>query len=192
MQKKRIAIFASGKGSNALNIIDHFNDHPTIEVVAIITNRSDAPVVQNANDKGVEVICLSNETVADASVLIAMCSEHTVDYIILAGYLRKIPEGFITAYRNRIINIHPALLPKYGGKGMYGDFVHESVLKNRETETGITIHFVNEHFDEGRIIAQFYCPVFEIDTIANVRERVQRLEKHYFPFVIEKTLLSSF
>lgn len=192
MQKKRIAIFASGKGSNALNIIDHFKDHSKIEVTVVITNRNEAPVVPAAKAKGVNVVCLSNETAADASVLIAVCSDYSVDYIVLAGYLRKIPTAFISAFGEKIINIHPALLPKHGGKGMYGDFVHEAVIKNSESETGITIHFVNEHFDEGRIIAQFYCPVFNTDSLENLRERVQRLEKQYFPFVIEQTLLSSF
>lgn len=192
MQKKRIAIFASGKGSNAINIIDYFKDHSKIEVAVVITNRNEAPVVQLANDKGIKVVCLSNEAVADASAPLDVCAQNSVDYVVLAGYLRKIPAEFISTFTDRIINIHPALLPKHGGKGMYGDFVHEAVLKNNESETGITIHFVNEHFDEGRIIAQFYCPVFEIDTLDLVRERVQRLEKQYFPFVIEQTLLSAF
>lgn len=192
MQKKRIAIFASGKGSNALNIIDHFKDHEKIEVGVIITNRREAPVVQGAHDEGIDVVCLSNEAAEDASVLIKVCKEHSIDHIVLAGYLRKIPVDLIADFEERIINIHPALLPKYGGKGMYGDFVHGAILKNKETETGITIHYVNENFDEGRIIAQFHCPVFEMDTLENIRERIQRLEKNYFPFVIEQTLLNSF
>lgn len=192
MQKKRIAIFASGKGSNALNIIDHFKGHDKIEVGVVITNRSEAPVVKSADEKGINVVCLTNETAEDSTVLIKACKEYSIDYIVLAGYLRKIPVDLIANFEERIINIHPALLPKYGGKGMYGDFVHEAILKNKEPETGITIHYVNENFDEGRIIAQFHCPVFEMDTLENIRERVQRLEKNYFPFVIEQTILSSF
>jgi phosphoribosylglycinamide formyltransferase-1 len=190
MQKKRIAIFASGKGSNALNIIDHFSDHKKIEVAVVITNKSEAPVVQNAKNKDVEVICLSNESAANSSILIDICSNHNVDYIVLAGYLRKIPVAFVSHYQDRIMNIHPALLPKFGGKGMYGDFVHEAVLENEEKETGITIHFVNEQFDEGRILAQFHCPVKIGDTLKEIRERVQQLEQRYFPFVIEQTILS--
>ncbi len=191
MQKKRIAIFASGKGSNALNIIDHFSDHKNIEVAVVITNKSEAPVVQNAKNKGVEVICLSNESAADASLLIDICSDHHVDFIVLAGYLRKIPAAFVSHFQDRIINIHPALLPKFGGKGMYGDFVHEAVLANEEKETGITIHFVNEQFDEGRILAQFYCPVSIGDTLEEIRKRVQQLEQRYFPIVIEQTILNA-
>lgn len=192
MQKKRIAIFASGKGSNALNIIDHFKGHSSIEVAVVLTNRKDAPVIQSADEKGVHVISLDNELVADAAALINSCRSLGAEYIVLAGYLRKIPAAFISEYQDRIINIHPALLPKFGGQGMYGDKVHEAVLRNMESETGITIHYVNENFDEGRIIAQFYCPVFENDSIETIRERVQRLEHNYFPYVIEQTILSSF
>lgn len=192
MQKKRIAIFASGTGSNALNIIDHFKNHPKIEVGVVITNRKEAPVVENAKSKGVEVVCLDNNEVADAAVLNRICVERGIHYIVLAGYLRKIPAGFIHQYEERILNIHPALLPKYGGQGMYGDKVHEAIKLNNETETGITIHFVNEHFDEGRIIAQFHCPVFPEDSVESIRDKVQRLEHQHFPFVIEQTILSSF
>jgi phosphoribosylglycinamide formyltransferase-1 len=186
MQIKRIAIFASGQGSNAINIIDHFNHHDSIRVELVLSNRSDAPVLDSARKKGVSVISLDNSSAANAETLLSICNDSHIDLIVLAGYLRKIPEDLIRAFPEKIINIHPALLPKYGGLGMYGDRVHEAVLNNHEKETGITIHFVNEHFDEGRIIAQFHCPVFSSDTINVLRERIHRLEHNWFPVVIEK------
>lgn len=189
MHKKKIAVFASGKGSNALNIIDHFSSHHLANVNLVISNREDAPVLKLSKSKGVKSIALDNETVANAQFLLDLCQEHAIDLIVLAGYLRKIPASFIHQFTDRVINIHPALLPKFGGQNMYGDKVHDAVLKSGERETGITIHYVNEHFDEGRIIAQFHCPVFENDTVDLIRERVQRLEHSYYPIVIEKVVL---
>lgn len=192
MQDKKIAIFASGRGSNAVNIIQHFKSHETIHVALLISNRTDAFVVQAAEELGVKTMVLTNETAADASILIQICQENAIDAVILAGYLRKIPVGFIQAFTDKIINIHPSLLPKYGGQGMYGDKVHEAVLQNKELETGITIHFVNEHFDEGRIIAQFHCSISQNDHLADIQSKIHHLEQAYFPFVIEQTLKSSF
>lgn len=190
MSKIKLALFASGTGSNALKIMDHFSSHPSVEIGFLLCNKKDAPVVQLSREKGVEVITATNEEVANGDFLSKICHEQKIDFIILAGYLRKIPSELLKNYTERIINIHPALLPKHGGAGMYGKYVHEAVLNVKDKETGITIHFVNEHFDEGRIIAQFHCEVDSSDTIETIQEKIQRLEHTYFSFVIEKTVIS--
>lgn len=190
MAKIRLALFASGSGSNAINIIDHFMGHQSVEIAFVLTNKKDAPVIQKCQMRNVETVILSNDLVSQGSVLIDICREKKVDFIVLAGYLRLIPSDFIHAYQERILNIHPSLLPKYGGQGMYGDHVHAAVLNSKEKESGISIHFVDEVFDKGRMIAQFQCPVNEKDTIDTLKTRVQQLEHSYFPFVIEKTVLN--
>ena len=192
MLKIKLALFASGSGSNALKIIDYFSSHSSVEVAFVLSNKKDAPIVEAAQEKGIKVHVFSNDVVADGQFLSKICLEERVDFIILAGYLRKIPEQLLVNYSDKIINVHPALLPKYGGKGMYGKHVHESVLKNKEKETGITIHYVNENFDEGRIIAQFHCTVFEEDTLKSVQDKIQYLEHSYFSVVIEKTIMPLF
>lgn len=188
MAKIRLALFASGNGSNALKIMNHFSTHSTIEVGFLLSNKKDAPVVKATENKGVKVITLSNEEVANGSLLVETCIAEKIDLIILAGFLRKIPSQFTHHFSDKIINIHPALLPKHGGQGMYGKFVHEAVIKNKDSETGITIHYVNEHFDEGRIIAQFHCVVDSTDTVETIQGKIQQLEHAYFPFVIEQTI----
>lgn len=188
MVKRRLALFASGTGSNALKIMDHFSTHPEIEIGFLLSNKKDAPVVQASAAKNVKVITMTNEEVANGLLLIETCVQEKIDYIILAGFLRKIPTPLIHHFSDKIINIHPALLPKHGGQGMYGKFVHEAVIKNKDTETGITIHYVNEHFDEGRIIAQFHCSVELTDTVETVQSKIQQLEHAYFSFVIEQTI----
>lgn len=189
MAKIKLALFASGSGSNALKIIEHFSIHPSVEIEFLLTNKKDAPIVELARDKEINVLSFSNEEVADGSFLSKICFDHKIDFIILAGYLRKIPDELIRNYPERIVNIHPALLPKHGGKGMYGRFVHEAVLKAKDTETGITIHFVNEHFDQGRIIEQFKCSISPDDTIEAIQAKIQHLEHSNFSSVIEKTLI---
>ena len=189
MGKLKLALFASGSGSNALKIIDYFASHASIEVSFVLSNKKDAPIVEAASLKKTKVIVLNNEQVSDGVLLTKTCKENGVDFIILAGYLRKIPVYLLENYSDKIINVHPALLPKYGGKGMYGQHVHEAVLANKETETGITIHYVNENFDEGRIIAQFNCPVIESDDLPSIQRKIQYLEHSYFSYVIEKTLI---
>lgn len=189
MAKRRLALFASGTGSNALKIIDHFSTHPEIEIGFLLSNKKDAPVVQASQMKGINVFTFTNEEVENGALLVEKCLEEKINYIILAGFLRKIPTQLIHHFPDKIINIHPALLPKHSGQGMYGRFVHEAVIKNEDTETGITIHFVNENFDEGRIIAQFRCIVESCDTTEMIQAKIQRLEHAYFPFVIEKTIL---
>jgi phosphoribosylglycinamide formyltransferase-1 len=189
MKKIKLALFASGSGSNALNIIDYFSSSSLIEIGFILTNKKDAPIVELAQKKNVETLILSNDEVSNGILLTKICLEKGIDFIILAGYLRKIPEELLANYSNKMINVHPALLPKFGGQGMYGDNVHKAVIESEEFETGITIHFVNEHFDEGKIIAQFHCEVTKNDTLESVQAKVQKLEHTYFPIVIEKTIL---
>jgi phosphoribosylglycinamide formyltransferase-1 len=190
MKKIRLALFASGTGSNALNIIDHFAGHRQIEVGFVLTNKADAPVVEKTQLRGVETVILNNDLVSQAEVLLKVCRNHQIDYIILAGYLRLIPSAFIEHYDERIINIHPSLLPKFGGKGMYGSRVHEAVLAGDEKESGISIHYVDSEFDEGRVIAQFSCEVDSNDTFETLSAKIRQLEHAYFPKVIEETVLS--
>ncbi len=189
MQKKRLAIFASGTGSNAMNLIRHFENDADFEVAFVLSNKENAPIVQSASEAGIKVLCYSNEEVSDGQLLTRLCQETQIDWIILAGYLRLIPRELIQAYPNRIINLHPSLLPKYGGKGMYGAKVHEAVLANGETETGITIHFVNEVFDDGEIIAQFKCPVNADESVESLQQKIHGLEHENLPSVVKETIL---
>lgn len=191
MAKIRIALFASGGGSNAMNLIRHFAGNSVIEIAFVLSNKAEAGVVKKAASKGVETLVFTNEEVADGQFLVDVCAKYSIDFIVLAGYLRLIPVQLIQAFPERIINIHPALLPKYGGKNMYGDKVHQAIIDANETETGITIHFVNEQFDKGKIIAQYVCPVRPEDSIDEVRESVQHLEHTFFPFVVEKVIKDS-
>jgi phosphoribosylglycinamide formyltransferase-1 len=188
MAKIKLALFASGSGSNALKIMEHFSENSSVEIAFLLTNKQDAPIIGLARERGVEVLCYTNDEVENGAFLSNLCQERAVDLIILAGYLRKIPTELIVAFPEKIINIHPSLLPKHGGKGMYGKFVHEAVLKGKDLETGITIHFVNEEFDKGKIIAQFKCAVSETDTLESIQQKIQQLEHSNFPQVIENTL----
>jgi phosphoribosylglycinamide formyltransferase 1 len=190
MAKKRIALFASGTGSNAINIIAHFKHHASIEVGFVLTNNKSAKVIESAEQLGVRVIVLSNQEVSDGQRLRDVCVANQIDFIVLAGYLRQIPATFIQAYPSSIINIHPSLLPKYGGKGMYGIHVHQAVIDNKEPESGITIHLVNEHFDEGRVLAQLHCELDSNETLSSLQNKIQQLEHFYFPLVVEHTLLT--
>lgn len=189
MDKLRLAIFASGYGSNARNIINHFRGHLLVEVGFVLTNRSDSPIILWCNDNDIDVIVMDNLMVDDGDLLSGVCLSGFIDYIILAGYLRRIPLGLISSYSNRIINIHPSLLPKFGGKGMYGDNVHRSVKDSGDFQTGITIHYIDENFDEGLYIAQFYTLLDVSDSVEDIRDKVQDLESRYFPLVIENTII---
>jgi len=190
MEKKRLALFVSGTGSNAKNIITYFEKHEAIEVALVMTNKSDSPIIEFTLSKSINLVMCSNEQAMNADFLSTMCSAHSVTHVILAGYLKLIPADFIQRYSNRIINIHPSLLPNYGGKGMYGDHVHKAVLENKEALSGITIHEVNEHFDEGRFLAQFHCKIDPNETLDSLKAKIHYLEHSYFPVVIEKTLLA--
>ncbi|MDX2360557.1 MAG: phosphoribosylglycinamide formyltransferase [Crocinitomicaceae bacterium] len=188
MTKTRIAIFASGTGSNAVNLIHFFKDHSSIEVAFVLSNKSDAKVLSSAKELGVKTMYYSNAQVADGAFLTQVCADENVDWVILAGYLRLIPSELIQAFENKMINLHPSLLPNYGGKGMHGRKVHEAVLANREKESGITVHFVNEDFDKGRIIAQFHCKLESEDTVENLEGKIRYLEQRYFPTVVQNTI----
>jgi phosphoribosylglycinamide formyltransferase-1 len=187
--QKHIAIFASGRGSNAQAIIDYFKNNPTIKVALIVTNNKTAGVIQIAKDNRIPFDIISPTELKEEETLIDLLELYQIDLIVLAGFLLLIPAYLVKAYPNKIINIHPALLPKYGGKGMYGTKVHETVLSNKETETGITIHYVNEKYDEGEYIAQYRCQVEPSDSAEVIAAKVHQLEHEHYPNVIEKLLL---
>ena len=186
---KRIVIFASGSGSNAENIYHYFNGK-SVEVTGILTNNKNAKVLERTNRLQIESSVFSRASFLNESFL-----EHPflkdVDLIVLAGFLWKVPEYLIAAFPNKIVNIHPALLPKYGGKGMYGMHVHNAVVENKESETGITIHYVNENYDEGAIIFQARTPVLKTDTPKDVVAKIHKLEFEHFPKIIEKVLFTN-
>ena len=189
MATKKIAIFASGTGLNAINLIDYFKGNSFVEIVFVLSNKKDALVIESASKLGVETICCSNNQAADADFMIQLCENYAVDFIVLAGYLRLIPALLVDRFEERIINLHPSLLPKYGGKGMYGHHVHEAVLANHENESGITVHFVNKEFDKGRVIAQFKFKIENGFELADVQREISRLEQLHLPLVIEGEVL---
>lgn len=191
MEKKRLAIFASGSGSNAINLIKHFDEHPMIETAFVLTNIAKAGIIDKAERAGVKIIVLTNTDVSSSTVLDSICKEENVSWIVLAGYLRLVPSNFIDRFENKIINLHPALLPKFGGKGMFGQNVHRAVVESGEKESGITIHFVNKEFDKGQIIAQFRCNVSQEDTAEDIDKKIRVLEQSYLPVVVENTILKS-
>jgi phosphoribosylglycinamide formyltransferase-1 len=191
MIKKRIAIFASGSGSNALNLINFFANHASIEVGIILSNKKDAPVVAACEELGLDVFVLNNSEVSEGERLIKICQNQGIDFIVLAGYLRKIPNELIDEYPQQIINIHPSLLPKFGGAGMYGLHVHDSVVSMGENESGISIHLVNSYFDGGQMIAQFFTPIKATDSAKEVEQKVRKLEIQYFPLVVEQYITNS-
>lgn len=190
---KNLAIFASGNGSNAQNLIEHFNNTGTACISIIICNKPTAYVLERAALLGIPSIVLPREElVCDTpSALLSLLQEHAIDYIILAGYLLKIPQALVSAYPGRIINIHPALLPKFGGKGMYGQHVHQAVLEAGEPVSGITIHLVDAIYDSGAHLFQTTCPVLPDDTPLSLAQRIHALEKEHFPTIVEKYITSS-
>lgn len=190
MNKKSIALFASGNGSNAVNLIYFFQNHAQIEVKTLVCNKSDAPIVEKAKALGVEVLIFTNEEFESGLTVLQELDYRAIDWIILAGFLRKIPVNIIRGYQNRIINIHPSLLPKYGGKGMYGKFVHQAVIEAKEAKSGISIHLVNEEFDKGELLAQFETEISPNDTFDSLAEKIQLLEHKHFPIIVEQTLLN--
>lgn len=188
MKKHRLALFVSGTGSNALNIATYFRLHHSIEIGLLVSNNASSPSLRAFEEMQIPYAVIDNTQAADGKYLIDLCVTHSIDHVVLAGYLRLIPASFIHAFSDCIFNVHPALLPKFGGKGMYGNRVHSAVLEAGETESGITIHLVNEHFDEGRTLAQFHCPVNQNETIESLRMKVQALEHAHYPEVIEQSL----
>lgn len=187
--KKRIAIFASGSGSNTINIIDYFGDHPHIEVAAVFSNRSKAGVLEKVKEKGVATYHFDKTKFYESYEVLNQLNTLSIDFLVLAGFLILVPEYLIKAFPGRIINIHPALLPDYGGKGMYGEAVHKAILANQETKTGITIHYVNPVYDAGQIIAQYEVGIDpDVETPAKLQAKVHELEHTYYPEVIESVV----
>jgi len=184
----RIAIFASGSGSNAENIILHFLENKGVEVVLVLSNKSNALVLERAEKYSIPTLVFTHDELNNSSKVVDALKEYNASIVILAGFLLKIPEYMIQSYPNAIVNIHPALLPKYGGKGMYGMNVHRAVVENKERKTGITIHYVNEYYDEGAVIFQATCDIDEHDTPELVQNKVQELEAIHFPKIIESIL----
>ena len=183
-----IAIFASGAGSNAARIIDHFRNHSFVKVSLIVCNKPGAGVLAIAAENKVPSLIIEKEQFFRGDAYVNELKNAAIDFIVLAGFLWKIPSALIKAYPEKIINIHPALLPKYGGKGMYGGFVHEAVISAKEKESGITIHFVDELYDHGSHIFQVTCPVMPDDNAETLAHRIHQLEHKYYPEVIEKLL----
>lgn len=188
MSKKRIAIFASGSGTNAERIMSHFRDHPLAGVDVVLSNKPDARVLERAARFNVETRVFDREEFYNSNRIQDFLEERKIDLIALAGFLWLIPPELTRAFEGRIVNIHPALLPKYGGKGMYGKHVHEAVLASGDRESGISIHYVNEVYDEGGIIHQARCPVKPDDTPESLAGRIHELEYRDYPVIIEKLL----
>jgi len=183
----RIAILASGSGTNAQRLIEHFNEHPVAEVALVGCDQPEAGVIQRAWDLGAPLYLFNGAQLRSGEVLRELQGQR-IDLVVLAGFLRLVPAAVVAAFPQRIINIHPALLPKYGGKGMYGHHVHEAVIAAGESESGITIHYVNERFDEGEHIAQFKCPVLVGDTPNTLAERIHALEHAHYPSEVERVV----
>ncbi len=188
---KKIAIFASGSGSNAENIVEYFNQNPEICVKMILCNVPDAYVLERAQKHNLPAIIFNREELRNPEKILRRLQQEEIDFIVLAGFLWLMPNCIVAAFPNRIVNIHPALLPAYGGKGMYGHHVHEAVIAAGEKESGITIHYVNNHYDEGSPIFQAKCPVLPDDTPDDLAARVHELEYAHFPRVIEETILNT-
>lgn len=184
----KIAILASGNGSNAEQISKYFTRNQNISVSLILTNNSKAGVIKRANNLGITVITFNKEDLYANNTILDIFTDHGIDFIVLAGFLWLVPENLISNYKNKIINIHPALLPKYGGKGMYGMRVHESVIENSEKQSGITIHFVNSKYDEGHTIFQASVDIVEDDTPETLAQKIHLLEYEHFPKIIEQTI----
>jgi phosphoribosylglycinamide formyltransferase 1 len=185
-----IAVFASGSGSNAQNIAEYFKDDANVSVSLILTNNKHALVIERAKKLGVECIIFDRDDFYNSRRIVDALNQRNIDLVVLAGFLWLVPVSLVEAFLGKIVNIHPALLPKYGGKGMYGHHVHQAVVANRESESGITIHFVNEHYDEGNIILQVKCCVDENDTADDVANKVHQLEYEHYPRAIAGLLNS--
>ncbi len=182
----RLAIFASGSGTNAQRITEYFRGHPTIAVELILCNNPAAGVLDRAAALGVPSVLFTRHEFCETGVVAGLLARYRIDHVVLAGFLWLVPSDILLAYPGRIVNIHPALLPKYGGKGMYGERVHRAVIGAGEAESGITIHLVDERYDEGRILFQARCRVEPGDTPETLAERVHALEHAHYPEVIEK------
>jgi phosphoribosylglycinamide formyltransferase-1 len=188
--KKHLAIFASGAGTNAQKLIDYFRHSSAATVSLIACNKPGAGVLDIAQREGISTLLLEKEPFLRGDAYLPQLKERGIDFIVLAGFLWKVPQALINAYPKRIVNIHPALLPKFGGKGMYGQYVHEAVLQAGERESGITIHYVDEHYDNGDIIFQTACPILDDDTPETIARRIHQLEHLHYPRVVEEIISS--
>lgn len=185
---RKIIIFASGSGSNAERIATYFKENDEVEVSLILSNNPKAGVLERAKRLQIPSIVFDRQAFYHSEVVLDIVKSQKPDLIILAGFLWKFPENIIEKFPNKIVNIHPSLLPKYGGKGMYGSFVHQAVIENKETESGITIHYVNENYDEGAIIFQAKTTISENDSADSLAEKIHQLEYKHFPEVIASLL----
>ena len=183
-----IAIFASGSGSNAEQIIRHFSENPNHRVELVLSNRADAFVLERARSLGVPGYVFDRETFYRTEKVLELLTRHSVSLLVLAGFLWLVPDYLLKAYPGRILNIHPALLPDFGGKGMYGNRVHEAVIREGRTTSGITIHLIDEEYDRGEVLFQAECPVLSDDTPDTLAGRIHQLEHRHFPVVIEEYL----
>ena len=187
---KKIAIFASGNGTNAENICNYFTKNKDVSVVLLATNKKSAFVVERIKKFGVPVFSFNNNELNNTKVVQKKLLECSVDLIVLSGFLLKIPENIVSLFPNKIINIHPSLLPKFGGRGMYGENVCRSVIDAKEVESGITIHYVNNNYDEGDVIFQEKFPLQKNETLESLLEKIRVLEIRFFPVVIERVINS--
>ncbi len=185
---KNIVLFASGSGSNVENIVTYFKNHPKVSVVCVFTNNKNAKVIDRCNRLNISLLYFNKTAFNDSDCMLTILKSFQPDLIVLAGFLWKIPENLVRNFSKKIINIHPALLPKYGGKGMYGIHVHEAVKANKELETGITVHYVDENYDEGTIIRQIKTPIEPHDTVEEIAKKIHTLEYEYFPKIIDALL----
>lgn len=186
-----IAIFASGSGTNAQKIMEYFDNHPGIQVKLVLSNKPDAPVLLRAANFMIPTYVFDRHAFYETDAVISELASHQIDYLVLAGFLWLVPVSLIRAFPDRIVNIHPALLPNYGGKGMYGMKVHQAVVDAGETESGITIHLVNEEYDKGRHLFQAKCIVDQHDTPEKVAEKIHALEHAHFPRVIDEWITTT-
>jgi formyltetrahydrofolate-dependent phosphoribosylglycinamide formyltransferase len=190
LHKKNIAIFASGTGGNANAIIEAAQQQAVhYKVALIVTNKKDAGVLQIATQHNIATLVIDKEAFFNSDIYIYVLQQHKIEFIALAGFLWKMPLAFVKAYENKIFNIHPALLPKYGGKGMYGKYVHQAVLTNKEKESGITIHYVNEVYDAGQIIFQATCTVDDKETLDTLTQKIHQLEHEYYWKILEEQII---
>ena len=188
--KYKIAIFASGAGSNAQSLINYFEHHAHIEIALVVTNNSTAGVCEIARRHSIPLLILDKAQVNEGGFILSELQKQSIHYIVLAGYLRKIPQALISAFPDKIINIHPALLPRFGGHGMYGKHVHKAVYDAGEKTSGITIHYVNEEYDKGAIIFQAECTIDASDSPEEIECKVRMLEQKHFPVEVEKVILN--
>jgi len=185
----RIVLFASGSGTNAEEIFNYFKNHPAIEIVGLVSNNAQAFALQRAKNHGVPTLVFDRKQFKETTIVLEWLQQHEATHLVLAGFMWLVPAYLIQAFPHHIVNIHPALLPKFGGKGMYGMHVHEVVKAANEKLTGITIHLVNEHYDEGKILFQASCDILESDTAEDIATRVHALEYRHYPPTIERWIL---